>query len=467
MTTAVGQTPSIGWFGIVRLGAVQMALGAIVVLVTSTLNRVMVVELALPAALPGMLVGWHYAVQITRPRWGYGADKDGRRSFWIVGGMAVLAVGGVGAAASAAVLSVSPWAGLLLSFVAFTMIGIGVGASGTNLLALIAASTPSSRKPAAAAIAWIMMIAGFVLTTALSAPFLEPFTFERLVLVTATVGAIAVCLTSVSLVGMAGSAPRQTDVSPGSGDRVETALGAHEIAKAPRAFGSAVADVLRDPRSRRFTVFVFVSMLAYSAQDLILEPFAGLVHGYSPADSTRLASIQNGGVLVGMIATAIIGSFLKEGRSRFMARWTVFGCVGSAAALLALAAGAVSPGSVGLKPSVFGLGAANGCFAVAAIGSMMLLASEGRERAEGTRMGVWGAAQAVAFGLGGLAGAVAADLARRIIGDTGSSFAVVFSAEALVFLISAALAARVISLSSQHHPRLPVLPAGQPMAQAE
>ena len=64
----------LGWLGIVRLGLVQTALGAIVVLTTSTMNRVMVIELALPAMLPGALVAWHYALQALRPRWGFGAD---------------------------------------------------------------------------------------------------------------------------------------------------------------------------------------------------------------------------------------------------------------------------------------------------------------------------------------------------------------------------------------------------------
>jgi BCD family chlorophyll transporter-like MFS transporter len=48
-----------GWGRVARLGLVQAALGAIVVLATSTLNRVMVVELALPALLPGVLVAVH------------------------------------------------------------------------------------------------------------------------------------------------------------------------------------------------------------------------------------------------------------------------------------------------------------------------------------------------------------------------------------------------------------------------
>ena len=69
----------LGWPGIIRLGMVQAALGSVVVLVISTLNRVMVVEYARPAVLPGALVALHYAVQLSRPRFGYGSDRGGRR----------------------------------------------------------------------------------------------------------------------------------------------------------------------------------------------------------------------------------------------------------------------------------------------------------------------------------------------------------------------------------------------------
>ena len=83
----------LGWFAIVRLGLVQAALGAIVVLTTSTLNRIMVVELNLAAVVPGALVGLHYGVQIARPLWGHGSDKGGKRTPWVVGGIALLALG--------------------------------------------------------------------------------------------------------------------------------------------------------------------------------------------------------------------------------------------------------------------------------------------------------------------------------------------------------------------------------------
>jgi BCD family chlorophyll transporter-like MFS transporter len=85
---------TLSWLQIVRLGVVQMALGAIVVLTTSTLNRLMVVELALPAILPGFLVALHYGIQLSRPQWGYKSDTLGHRTRWIIGGMAMLALGG-------------------------------------------------------------------------------------------------------------------------------------------------------------------------------------------------------------------------------------------------------------------------------------------------------------------------------------------------------------------------------------
>ena len=78
---------TLGWMGIARLGLVQAALGSIVVLTTSTLNRIMVVELGLAAVIPGALVGLHYGVQIARPLWGHGSDRGGRRTPWIVGGV--------------------------------------------------------------------------------------------------------------------------------------------------------------------------------------------------------------------------------------------------------------------------------------------------------------------------------------------------------------------------------------------
>jgi BCD family chlorophyll transporter-like MFS transporter len=418
---------SFGWGSIVRLGLVQMALGAIVVLTTSTLNRVMVVELALPALLPGLLVGVHYAMQGLRPRMGFGSDVGGRRTPWIAGGMAVLAVGGVGAAGATVLMASHTALGIAAGVLAFAVIGIGVSACGTSLLVLLAKRVDAPRRAAAATIVWLMMIMGFAITAGIAGKLLDPYSPERLLAVTASVAAIAVAVTLLALFRLEGHAPR---TAPAAGD-------------AKPRFSQALAEVWAEPAARQFTIFVFVSMLAYSAQDLILEPFAGAVFGYTPGESTQLSGVQHGGALAGMLLAALAGSRLAGRQLGSLRAWTIGGCIASALALAGLAMAGVSGGAWPLKATVFALGAANGAFAIAAIASMMRLAGEGRAGREGVRMGLWGAAQAIAFGVGGLVGAAASDVARLLIGSTGAAYATVFALEALLFLVSAVLASRI------------------------
>ena len=91
------------------------------------------------------------------------------------------------------------------------------------------------------------------------------------------------------------------------------------------------------------------------------------------------------------------------------------------------------------------LGFCNGVFAVSAIGAMMMLAGAGGEAREGVRMGVWGASQAIAFGLGGLIGAVGVDAGRRLMGADGPAFALIFGIEAGIFLLAALVALRAVA----------------------
>jgi len=426
----------LGWIGIARLGLVQTALGAIVVLTTSTMNRVMVVELALPAMLPGILVALHYAVQISRPRLGYGSDVGGRRTPWIIGGMTVLATGGVGAAVATALMDRFPVGGVVLAIAAFLLIGLGVGASGTSLLVLLAKRVDDRRRAAAATVVWLMMIAGFVVTATVAGGFLDPYSPERLVAVTAVVAGLALLVTLVAVRGVEGHArPSSAAVA--------------DAAAVP--FRVAMAQVWNEPRARRFAVFVFVAMLAYSAQDLILEPFAGTVFGMTPGESTRLSGVQHGGVLLGMALVALCGMGFGGRRYGSLRGWTIGGCCASAAALLLIALGGLIGGDWPLRWTVFALGVANGAFAVAAIGSMMGLVGAGRARREGVRMGLWGAAQAMAFGLGGFLGTAAVDLARFLIGSPAVAYGIVFAAEAVLFLVAALLAIRVTSANRGQH----------------
>jgi MFS transporter, BCD family, chlorophyll transporter len=296
---------------------------------------------------------------------------------------------------------------------------VGVGASGTSLLALLATATHPSRRAAAATITWLMMILGIAVTAGTVGAVLDPYTPVLLLEIVAVVTGSAVLLTTIAIWGI---------------EKRVTAT------RAPEAlpFRAGMAEVWSEPRARAFTLFIFLSMTAYFMQELILEPYAGLVFGFSPGQSTQLSGAQNGGVFVGMLLVGIAATGFRIGTLRM---WVMAGCLGSAAALLVIAALGQVGGS--LLPAVVALGFFNGMFAVAAIGSMMALAGQGRAAREGTRMGLWGAAQAVAAGFGGLVGAAAAD-ALRLFTDAPDAFGAVFALEAALFCVAAMIAAKVI-----------------------
>jgi BCD family chlorophyll transporter-like MFS transporter len=430
---STSETTYLTWPQIARLGLVQASLGSIVVLTTSLLNRVMVVELALPAILPGALVAIHYFIQLIRPRMGFGSDQTRRASPWIRGGILVLASGGVLAAASTILLDSSIGWGIALATVAFLMIGIGVSSSGTALLVLLAKRVEPKKKAAAATCVWLMMIFGFAFTASVSGKFLTPFSFERLLMVSTTVSVIAVIVSFLAIWGMESPAVK-TQQSLSNADEFDS-----EASPVKVSFREAFAEVWKESRVRSFTWFVFVSMLAYSSQDLILEPFAAVAFGFSPAETTTLSGLQNGGVLLGMLFLAFITSKAKSQTLTSLSTWTIGGCLASALAMLGLVLSGPIENVIFFKVAVFFLGIFNGAFSIAAIGSMMQFASVGSAQREGVRMGIWGASQAMAFGLGGIIGTGLSDIARIVLGDPASAYAFVFFLEGVLFVVAAYL----------------------------
>jgi MFS transporter, BCD family, chlorophyll transporter len=425
----------LSWLGILRLGLVQTSLGAIVVLTTSTINRVMIVELSMLAIIPGALVAWHYALQILRPRWGHGSDRGGKRTPWIIGGMATLALGGILAAASVWLAATNMWVGLALATLAFTLIGIGVGAAGTSMLVLLAETVAKQRRAAAATIVWTMMIVGFIVTTVVAGKFLDPFSLGRLMAVATVVSGLAFIVSTLAILGIEKRHARANVQTPKSGV----------------SFNVALAEVWSDRDARHFAVFIFISMLGYSAQDLILEPFAGFIFNFTPGQSTSLSGTQNMGVLLGMVLVGILSTWFAKRKSMALRNWTVAGCLGSALALAGLVAAARFGTAWPLKPTVFALGFANGVFAVAAIGSMFSAAAGAKSR-EGIRMGLFGASQAIAFGAGGFCGTVLADVMKATTHSQALSYGTVFAVEAALFIVAAMLALRIDIQNTEVNP---------------
>lgn len=413
------------WFNVARCGLAQMAIGAVAALMTSTLNRVMVVELALPATIPGLLVALHFLVQMSRSRFGYESDRRTRRAPLVLIGSATLALGGILAAFAIVVTATDRMPGLALAVLAFVLIGVGMSASGTALLALVAERVEPRHRGGAAALLWIMMIFGIAVTAGTAGSALDPFSMSRLVTVTAIVCVAALLLAAIGVTGLEARWPRRT--AP-----------ADVPAAGHPSFSAAWRAVSGESQTIRFAVFVFMAMLAYSMQDLILEPFAGRVFGMTPGESTRLAGSQHGGVMLGMLGAALLSA--RFGSLRV---WAAGGCAASAAALATLAILPVAAGADALRLTVFLLGIANGVFAVGALGAMMGMTAGPHGDGVGLRLGVYGAAQALAYGIGGTLGGMASDVAIHALGQVRSGYGAVFGVEAALFVVSAWLAARI------------------------
>ena len=424
MSSAVSTMPmtaprAFGFLSVMRLGLVQACLGALVVIITATINRTMVVELQLPAMVPGVLVALHYGVQLwLRPRMGHFADQHGKLTRWIVLGMAMLAAGVIAIAALLPVIVASPMIGYPLIMLAFIVVGLGVSTAGTLLLTLLSLRVPPERHARAAATVWLCMIAGFILCTVVARVLLEPFTLQVLVRFAVIIGVSCIALTTLALIGL--DAPRA------EGTRARAAA---------LPFAEAVRVVWSDPIARRFSCFVALSMLAYSTQDLILEPFAGSVFGLTVAESTAISGVHQGGSLIGMLLTAMLST-----RVGSLAGWARGGCIASAIALLAIAMSPMTGSVPLLRAALFSLGVANGVFAIGAIGSMMSLSTAADQSQTGVRMGVFGASQAIAMAAGGMLGAGASDVMRAYFSSDQLGYGSVFVMEAALFAGAAVLA---------------------------
>ncbi|MEM8592022.1 MAG: PucC family protein [Pseudomonadota bacterium] len=414
---------TVSWLTIARLCLVNMAIGGLAALPVNLFNRLMTVELALPALLPGLLVALHYGVQLTRPVWGHRSDAKGGRTPFILGGIALVAASIVASAWAIHVAATSQTSALIIWVFAYASLGLGIGAAGTSFLALLATVTSTKGKGAAATFAWLFLIAGAIIASIGTGIALEPYSAPRLVAVVSVVGLIAVALCIIATWG------------------VERRLGPAPAAEHTE-LGPALKATWEDPAARRFTGFVFLSILAFYLSELIFEPFAGHVHGLSPEDSTKLSGGKDGAALLGMILAGTLSAF-KIGSLR---AWAVAGCIISAAGLAAL--GAQLP----LIPSSVALGLGNGLFVVGAVGSMMLLSSE-KEGATGIRMGVFGAAQAIAAGAAGLIATGMLDLIRLALPDA-AAYATVFALEATLFIAAAFVALRILQAAPQPEPIL-------------
>lgn len=409
------------WVTIVRYGIVQAAIVAGTVLPITTLPRIMQNELGFLAIVAGGLVGIYYTSQLTRLIAGALSDMAERRTPFIIIGLGLCGASSVLAAHAIGWIAQDAPFAVAFAVLGYVGVGIGIGVAGTTLFALLAASVAPQRRAPAATIVWFIMIASLAGTTVAAGKAMTPFTFERLNEVALIIAVVAFI---VGTLGIIGTEPRETTASERAKPKLRDAL-----------------KTLVEPSTRSFALFIFVSMFAYNMQELILETFLGAQHGLDAGESTSFSGYHKAGVPVGMLVAAVTGRFFQGTRGVLLAL-TIAGCLGSATALLSLAASSYGAAPGQLVATIALLGFSNGLFAGGALASMFALAGGGVERREGTRMGAFGLAQAFGFGAGMFFGALQLDATRQFLSDA-SAFASVFVIEAAVFAAASLLAIRI------------------------
>ena len=432
------------WFSILRLGLVQLCIGSSVVIPLSTLNRLMKVELALPATIAGFLIALHYAVQLTRVNWGYLSDKTQNRSQWIIFGMLILGIGGVLASASIPLIESNFAYGIMLALFSYTLIGFGVGAAGTPLLALLASYSSKSQKGFAASITFLMMILGLAITGITAGIILDPYSHQKLIKITASLAIITNILSFLSLKNLEKSLRNNADA------RTPNAIN-YDV-----PFLEGIKKVWMEREARLFTIFIFISMGAFSMQDPILEPFAGEVFGFAVGESTKLDGFHKIGTLIGIILIILclskfrIGfgslSFVKNERLGSEKFWLITGCLFSALSLIIISVLGLTYRDPGILNSVvFLFGISNGVFTAGILGTMLHLASKGSgDYKEGTRMGIWGAAQAYATMIAVFVSTVLVDILGLMMNSLPSVYGIVFLTAASFFIAAAFLGSLII-----------------------
>ncbi len=405
-----------------RLAGFPLGFGITTVLVSGTLNRVMIVEYDLPASVVGLFFAIPLLIAPTRVWLGYVSDgypiRGKRREPYILIGALVAAMGVVGAtlmvthSEAAGVVLIS---GALLAFLAY---GMGSNLASNTFEALLADKFVGEQRPRAVTIFKVVMFVGILAGAVALGQLLDPFEGGRFAVI--VIGTMMV----ISLL-TAGAIVRQEPHT----HRIRTI--SREAAAV--SFRQVIHQMIwADPQARRFFLLVMLTVLGTLAQDVLLEPYGALVLDMSVSQTTRLTAIWGTGTILAMMGGGVW--LIKRLGHRRVLRWglvmnsSVFGGM--------ILAGAMH--NTGLFMGlVFLLGAGTG---LAASGLLTAVIEYTTVKHAGLLMGVWGLAHEVGQALGGMMGGVVVDVVQRATdGDHLVAYGTVFAAEGLLLIVALVL----------------------------
>ena len=430
---------------LLRLSLFQVSVGMALVLLMGTLNRVMIVELGVSSSLVAVMVTLPVLYAPFRALVGFRSDHHRAALGWrrvpFIWRGTMIQFGG---------LAIMPWALLVLSGggdsgnwphwmgpaaagVAFLLVGIGLHTTQTAGLALATDLVPEADQPKMVGLMYVMMLLGSILSALVFGWALAEYTPGRLVQVIQAAAVSTIVLNGLSL------------WKQESRDRSRLQRLAHPNASEP-TFLQAWQHLVRDAGARRRLWVIGLGTMAFTMQDVLLEPYGGAVLGMSVGQTTWLTATLAGGGLLGFTwASVVLGRGADPMRMAMNGAWLglpAFACV-----ILAAPLDSVTLFAIG----VFLIGAGGGLFSHGTLTASMRHAPPDQA---GLALGAWGAVQATAAGVAVACGALGRDAVASMVdrGILGSSmtnstigYSFIYSAEMVLLLATAALAFGLLS----------------------
>ena len=409
---------------LLRLALVQVSVGMALTLLNGTLNRIMIVEIGIPAGLVSTMIAIPLLIAPVRAVIGFKSDTHksvlGWRRvpyIWMgtmaqFGGLALVPMSLMLMSGTGAAPAIAGEIGALLAFV---LIGIGLHTAQTAALALACDMAPAERRPRVVALMYVALLLAMVASALVFGWMLEDFTPRHLFQAVSGAAMVTVALNLVALWKQEGRHSIPADVAERSSG----------IAEAWAVFN-------RGGRAKRLLVAVALATAGFNMQDVLLEPYGGEVLHLSVAATTLLTAIWAVGSLAGFWLAA---KQLKQGRDAYLlaAYGALIGVPAFAAVIFSGALGA---------PMLFRLGAfligfGGGLTSVSLLHAATALAEDGRF---GFAIGAWGSVQAMSAGLSVLLGGVLRDWIHANIASGTSAYTLVYHLEiALLFAAIIAL----------------------------
>ncbi|MEO1138488.1 MAG: PucC family protein [Pseudomonadota bacterium] len=415
---------------LLRLSLFQVTVGMALVLLVGTLNRVMIVELEVPASIVALMLALPLLFAPLRTLIGYKSDTHvsalGLRrvpyiwkgTLYQFGGFAImpfalLVLSGYGEAIDAPM-----WIGHSAAALAFLLVGAGMHMVQTVGLALATDLVEDEDQPKVVGLMYVMLLLGMVVSALIFGALLENYSPGRLIQV---IQGSAVLTVALNLYAMWNQEAR---------DRVRAA----EMEKArPPKFEVALRGLLERPGMTRLLLVIALGTFGYGMADVLLEPYGGQALGLSVAQTTKLTALLAGGTLIGFgIASRVLsqnGDPARLGRIGAM-----IGLPGFAAIILSSMGSGLIVFLAGV--ALTGLGA--GLFGHATLTATMRAAPKGQI---GMALGTWGAVQATCAGA---AVAIAGVVRDVIVGTSSLTGIAAHSPYTVVFMIEIVMLALAV-----------------------